>query len=1067
MSNVTKLGLLLTTIFILGCSKQDPLISLISKSSLAPKIETQGPYNLNDSHFSSPYTISGQCSSDVEDLQIKLNGNWQSIATALPSSDSNCEDKNFKLAFTLDELGFTLSTYESKNIWLKTISGSDSSEAIEFLINYQDTAPPPSNNASTPTINSINYVNNTEVVVTWALALDHNNEKLIFNLANGASSTPNCGSGLEITLSDASGTTTLKAGTNNIPNFDLNVDDIKIVACGRDSNSYTSQATEKIYYKTPQPPTATINSTNIEIIVSNIVSSGATGYSLVYDLSGAGLQSCPPTAAFTVDNQNITGLTPETNYSVRVCAYNSNPLPEFSFNDYTDVWTMKSQPDPPTLSIVRSTSSEQIKILSLDPSLKYHFDIRTNPNNLVTDHNMASNKDITAVSELPFSTTNNNKYYIRAWVTDTTAYPNTSNFSDFSEWSHIKLLPRNITNSKTWGYQITNTMDNPHKMSNFTNTCDHGAMTHPNKCVNAGLLWHVEIPGATACSDYKVQAINPITSLKVPFLWHCEQKSTFGDFQIIGVKETFNLKSLTTVSGFSPLTIKLLNRGFQTEISKSLGNQELWTNTFIEVNSSTAQIFYDSITYKNKVLIVTASHTGPLTLDGLSNVTLITNGNNFDTNIGENIIINNSTNINLEVNVSNSGTYHPVKINNSKNIIFNQSNIHSSSKGVDIIDSEFIQFQNTKVMNITGSTALTINESNQIYLTNSKISNSGGINYDLSSTYTKTPSINLSQSTIAGTPDTSSAIDIYNQANYPLTSNLNHLTFRHNGFDSIYVNSQKNYFNLNQLLTEGLDSSVTYTGPDNDGLFLSYSDPSSSFYYFSQMGFTNHKENLILKHATGSTSPQSYFFNNYLDSDNHNTCELVDINSSPYGQCTPYGGLLNNHLFGDFFNPSNSKTNLVDSDWINTDRFNYWLEGITSCTSSATCTLYSSVLNRSTSTIIDASKDFSSSRSNNIYQTSGPFDSQPNCEQTLTLEGKYKDAQGEKYYLANAAEINTDMIGNNNGFCESFEICIASPNLGAYQGHLGSNELEVCKLNNNTPNTLSVDVYAYPFNGKL
>ncbi len=45
---------------------------------------------------------------------------------------------------------------------------------------------------------------------------------------------------------------------------------------------------------------------------------------------------------------------------------------------------------------------------------------------------------------------------------------------------------------------------------------------------------------------------------------------------------------------------------------------------------------------------------------------------------------------------------------------------------------------------------------------------------------------------------------------------------------------------------------------------------------------------------------------------------------------------------------------------------------------------------------------------------------------------------GEAYmpapYLENAVEIVSDNVGNDNGLCENFEVCLYTPNLGAYQG---------------------------------
>jgi hypothetical protein len=37
-------------------------------------------------------------------------------------------------------------------------------------------------------------------------------------------------------------------------------------------------------------------------------------------------------------------------------------------------------------------------------------------------------------------------------------------------------------------------------------------------------------------------------------------------------------------------------------------------------------------------------------------------------------------------------------------------------------------------------------------------------------------------------------------------------------------------------------------------------------------------------------------------------------------------------------------------------------------------------------------------------------------------------------YLLNAIEINTDLIGDNDGLCESLEACVYMPHFGSYTG---------------------------------
>lgn len=66
-------------------------------------------------------------------------------------------------------------------------------------------------------------------------------------------------------------------------------------------------------------------------------------------------------------------------------------------------------------------------------------------------------------------------------------------------------------------------------------------------------------------------------------------------------------------------------------------------------------------------------------------------------------------------------------------------------------------------------------------------------------------------------------------------------------------------------------------------------------------------------------------------------------------------------------------------------------------------------------------------------------------------------------FLINAFEIIDDSIGDDDGFCESNEACIYSPNYGAYQGEGDYSAAGTCTFQNGT--VTGVQMYAYPVNG--
>jgi hypothetical protein len=71
-----------------------------------------------------------------------------------------------------------------------------------------------------------------------------------------------------------------------------------------------------------------------------------------------------------------------------------------------------------------------------------------------------------------------------------------------------------------------------------------------------------------------------------------------------------------------------------------------------------------------------------------------------------------------------------------------------------------------------------------------------------------------------------------------------------------------------------------------------------------------------------------------------------------------------------------------------------------------------------------------------------------------------------KTYLKNAIELLGYAGGNENGLCETGEICLYSPNYGAYQGEGDFATVSCNFVNGAGAGTVSgVTIYAYPTNG--
>ena len=67
----------------------------------------------------------------------------------------------------------------------------------------------------------------------------------------------------------------------------------------------------------------------------------------------------------------------------------------------------------------------------------------------------------------------------------------------------------------------------------------------------------------------------------------------------------------------------------------------------------------------------------------------------------------------------------------------------------------------------------------------------------------------------------------------------------------------------------------------------------------------------------------------------------------------------------------------------------------------------------------------------------------------------------ETTFLINAVELLEDSVGNDNGLCESDELCLYTPNIGVHQGHGGIIILSDIDTGTNT----GVDLFRYADNG--
>ncbi len=111
---------------------------------------------------------------------------------------------------------------------------------------------------------------------------------------------------------------------------------------------------------------------------------------------------------------------------------------------------------------------------------------------------------------------------------------------------------------------------------------------------------------------------------------------------------------------------------------------------------------------------------------------------------------------------------------------------------------------------------------------------------------------------------------------------------------------------------------------------------------------------------------------------------------------------------------------------------------------------------------LKAADTYLRNKSNNGSSPNATITDGTACPAWLSGNLTLTDLASTHTFLKNAYEVDGDLQGNDNGLCESGEVCIAAPNFGAYQGH-GDYTSKSCVFQNGI--VTGVTMYAYPSNG--
>lgn len=145
------------------------------------------------------------------------------------------------------------------------------------------------------------------------------------------------------------------------------------------------------------------------------------------------------------------------------------------------------------------------------------------------------------------------------------------------------------------------------------------------------------------------------------------------------------------------------------------------------------------------------------------------------------------------------------------------------------------------------------------------------------------------------------------------------------------------------------------------------------------------------------------------------------------------------------------------TDWLNfANPFRMWSSSAGNECKSGTCVLADFRIRTADALI--------KNKSGNGLTANGTFVAGAPCPSAVTGQYYLTDSQPSPHaFLANATEVMSDAIGNDNSLCESGEACIYSPNFGAYQGEGTYQTGGTCTFQNGF--VTDVIMYAYPTNG--
>ncbi len=583
-----------------------------------------------------------------------------------------------------------------------------------------------------------------------------------------------------------------------------------------------------------------------------------------------------------------------------------------------------------------------------------------------------------------------------------------------------------------------------------------------NACIHGGESRSVLVYGYTDCTG--VSAADDLTA----FTWTCIAGSDASSDPLKFVSTVLNVDIfLSNLIDWTAAPVNWLNNRVTVTLASSDTVQtplsKWWSNTFEADNDG------GSLTTSGTIYVVTSNTGADYTL-GAHQVALVTGPNIKITGADSSTKVINASSFNFlwveafvdaasdsmgmdwstvkfsvvrNFTVTGSGG-DGINISASPNNYFLNITIsNSSSRGFEVLSaSNNNQFLNITIDNSNFNYGFYANSSTSLVVSRIHVSNTDNWNIYLSNSGDST----IIDATISNGDNW--GFYFSNSGN----SRVLNSTVANNSNWGYYITNSDNSVITNAVAVNGANYGIYFSSSDGLSL-MNLASAHNANYGIYDSGDNNHYTGLIKStgnssndcRATGSTPGiVTGTCANAGTSDATATITGFDLNSAFVGKVS-----------SDSSNTSHSSgTELFENitDWSNFDNhYRGWgLDGSAfpaddqddRCeTTGFTCRIWDWSLSASDSVIRDILSDPDDSDTipdgddtfTHTWNVTSPS-SQADCDAAVT-GSTFTASACKSTFLRNAVEIVGDYIGDDDGLCESNEICLFTPNIGAYQGH--------------------------------